>query len=191
MTHTDKNEDRPKKDYGDRKGDWLQTYSGGCFFPIDPRPEDVHIEDIAHSLSHQCRYAGHCRDFYSIAEHCCHIYDAIEDEHKFAALMHDASEAYLVDVPRPVKPYLTNYKEIEARIEEVIFTKYGLPFPFHPRVKEFDNNIIVDEKEALMAPCDQEWYLIGLAKVGAVIECWSPGRAEAEFLDRFRRHWSE
>jgi hypothetical protein len=178
------------KDYSDRIGNWMQVYSGGCFYPLDPRPEDVHIGDIAHSLAHQCRYAGHSMRFYSIAEHCCHIHDAIEDEHKFAALMHDAAEAYLVDVPRPVKPYLTEYRGIEENIERVIFKKFGLPFPFHVRVKQLDNSIIVDEKAALMYECDQDWYLIGFEPLGVEIECWTPERAKAAFLNRFLRHYN-
>ena len=53
----------------ERGGDWMQTYSGFQFWPLDPRPEEIHVIDIAHSLANQCRYAGHCREFYSVAQH--------------------------------------------------------------------------------------------------------------------------
>jgi hypothetical protein len=99
-----------------RTGDFMQTYTGRQYWPMDPRPHEVYIEDIAHSLSLQCRYAGHCIKFYSVAEHSVliarHLAATRAPEVAFAGLLHDAPEAYCVDIPRPLKPYLTNYKAI-------------------------------------------------------------------------------
>lgn len=174
----------------ERKGNWIQTYSGISFYPIDPRQEDIEIVDIAHSLSLQCRYAGHCKEFYSVAEHCCHLHDIIEDKDKFAALMHDASEAYLVDIPRPVKPYLLNYYELEDKIQSVIFEKYQISFPYSKQVKELDYSILLDEKNILMNPSRQPWDMVGIKEIGAVIQCWQPKQAKQEFINRFMLHWN-
>src|SRR5690606_29748913 len=98
-----------------RKGDWMQTFTGRRFWPLDPRPDEICIEDIAHALSMQCRYAGHCLSFYSVAEHSVLLSQHVAEPFRRWALLHDASEAYLVDVPRPIKGDLSNYRAVEAR----------------------------------------------------------------------------
>jgi 5'-deoxynucleotidase YfbR-like HD superfamily hydrolase len=109
-----------------RVGNWSQTFTGLQFWPCDPRREDVRVEDIAHALALQCRFAGHCRVPYSVAEHSVRVAEWVWDETSgdrrasLAALLHDASEAYCVDVPRPLKPYLTGYREIEHGVMHVI-----------------------------------------------------------------------
>jgi 5'-deoxynucleotidase YfbR-like HD superfamily hydrolase len=125
-----------------REGDWMTTFTGRQFWPIDPRPEDICLEDIAHSLARQCRFAGHTRHFYSVAQHSVMVSRLVDrylpesataQSPKFkralelAGLLHDATEAYLVDVPRPVKHMLLGYKEIEQRLHSVIFEWAGLP----------------------------------------------------------------
>jgi hypothetical protein len=114
-----------------RLGDWQETYNGIKFWSLDPRPEEVDIYDIAHALANICRYNGHCHKFYSVAQHS--VFAAMEAndagydiEVVLAALMHDASEAYICDIPRPIKPYLTNYKEIEEHLMACIWEKLGL-----------------------------------------------------------------
>jgi hypothetical protein len=91
---------------GDRKGSWQQTFTGRQFWPCDPRPEDVCLEDIAHHLALMCRFGGACRVFYSVAEHSVRVAELVWDrtngdrEAALAGLLHDASEAYLVDIPK-------------------------------------------------------------------------------------------
>lgn len=174
----------------DRIGNWIQTYSGIPFYPLDPREEEIAIIDIAHSLSMQCRYAGHCLEYYSVAEHCCLIHDAIEPEHKKQALMHDASEAYLVDLPRPVKNDMPQYKGIETKLEAVIFKKFGIPYPFHPRVKDFDTMILVAEKDQNMVQ-GLEWNTNSLPALDVTLKFWSPKEAKFEFLSRFNSLFGE
>ena len=82
-----------------RRGEWIQTFSGGRFWPLDPRPEDVYIGDIAHALSMKCRYAGHTTFFYSVAEHSVHVCRHAPAEHKLWALLHD--EGRQVFLPHP------------------------------------------------------------------------------------------
>ena len=82
-----------------RRGGWIQTYTGRQFWPLDPRIEDIDIHDIAHALSHQCRYSGHCLRFYSVAEHSVLLSHHVAGEHMLWALLHDAWEAYLAAIP--------------------------------------------------------------------------------------------
>jgi 5'-deoxynucleotidase YfbR-like HD superfamily hydrolase len=109
-----------------RLGGWLQTFTGGEIWPIDPRPEEINIVDIAQALSQQCRYAGHTTRFYSVAEHSVYISREVPAELALWGLLHDASEAYLVDIPRPLKPYMPVYKHWERELMQVIAAKFGL-----------------------------------------------------------------
>jgi hypothetical protein len=112
-----------------RKGDWIQTFSGVEFYPFDPLPSEILIEDIAHALSMQCRYAGHVRRFYSVAEHCVRVAELLPIEDRLWGLLHDASEAYLVDLPRPIKRHSEIgrlYREAEAVLMESICDRFNL-----------------------------------------------------------------
>ena len=172
-----------------RKGDWIQAYPARRFWPIDPRVDEIHIDSIAHSLSMQCRYAGHCLRFYSVAEHCVLLARYVSAPNKLWALLHDASEPYLVDVPRPVKPELTNYKLLENHIMSNVALRFNLGSPgarMIPReVHNADMRICVDEKEQNMAPGLVWPGIDGLEPLGVTLQLWSPERAEAEFLDTF------
>lgn len=171
-----------------RIGDWIETWSGISFYPLDPRPEEILIEDIARGLSLQCRYVGQIKFHYSIAQHCVLLHDAIEDQHKKQILLHDGSEAYICDIPSPIKPYLTNYKSIENNLQTMIYVKYGIDPIEHPRVKEFDKRILLDEKQVLKTNSNTNWNFFG-GPLGITIEQWSPEKAYDEFLNRFRMHW--
>lgn len=119
----------------ERKGDWVQTFTGKMFWPLDPRPEEVDVEDIAHALSLMCRFGGHCDEFYSVAQHSVFVSENVPPESKLAALLHDASEAYLADVTRPVKKSLPDYFKIEDNLTRVIYE--------HAGVKNYDAEAIV------------------------------------------------
>ena len=173
-----------------RAGDWMQTYSGRQFWPVDPRAEDVFIEDIAHSLSMACRYAGHCLRFYSVAEHSVHLSRYVPEPFKLWALLHDASEAYLVDVPRPLKPSLTGYAALERRVMDEVALRFGLGVLMPPEVKDADNRILIDESQQNMSPCVQPWNLPG-EPLGVTLEYWSPEVAEAKFLAAFEELYAE
>jgi uncharacterized protein len=174
-----------------RRGDWMQTFTGHQFWPMDPRASEVFIEDIAHALSMQCRYAGHCIDFYSVAEHSWLLASYLRQQGAepwicLWALMHDASEAYLVDVPRPVKPFLEGYQPAEARVMKAVCERFGLPTEMPPYVHELDGRIIADER-ANMAPCVAEWAAGYNNPIGLTIHRWEPKRAEIYFLDLYRK----
>lgn len=101
------------------------TYSGKMLDLSDIRPEAIDIKDIAHALSQLCRFSGQCRSFYSVAEHSIRVCGLVPDEHKLAALLHDASEAYLGDVIAPIKQMLPAYKKLEDELMAVIANKFG------------------------------------------------------------------
>lgn len=171
-----------------RQGDWIQTFSGGRFWPMDPHAEDVEIADIAHSLAMQCRFAGHCIRFYSVAEHCVHLSRAVAQDHALWALLHDASEAYLVDVPRPVKPFLNGYREAETMVMLAVCRRFGLAAEMPDAVKAMDWQILGDER-ANLSRCVVEWDNPP-RPLGVDLQYWPPAQAEREFLARFHELWS-
>lgn len=168
-----------------RVGDWLQCYSGGCFWPLDPRAEEVHIEDIAHALSMQCRYAGHVIKFFSVAEHSILVSHYVKPENALWGLLHDAAEAYSADIPRPLKLHLTEWKHMENRIMQAVCQRFGLFFRQPEDVSRVDARMIADEREALMGLCERDWGKLP-PKLGAKIEGLMPHEAEAAFMARFR-----
>ncbi|PDS97678.1 hypothetical protein CO659_12555 [Rhizobium sp. S9] len=165
----------------------MQTATGRKFWPMDPRADEVFIEDIAHALSMQCRYAGHCLRFYSVAEHCVLMARKLRWEGvdvALWALMHDASESYLVDVPRPVKPYLDGYKAAEAKVMAAICDRYGLAHEMPAVVHDADNRIIADELANLVP---MEWHArYAGQELGVELRYWSPEQAKIEFMATFQ-----
>lgn len=169
-----------------RIGDWIQVFSGRCFYPLDPRPEEIEIEDIAHSLSMRCRYGGHSLFFYTVAEHSVLVSEHVPAEHALWGLLHDAAEAYSADVPRPLKRCLPDWKPMEARIMAAVCERFGLPPREPDEVKRVDLAITSDERALLMRPCEREWGALP-PPVGARIRCLDPAAAKALFLERFHR----
>jgi hypothetical protein len=165
---------------------WMQIYSGEPFWPLESKPEHIDINDIAHALGMVCRYAGHCLRFYSVAEHSWHLSHTVDPEHALWALLHDASEAYIGDVVRPLKHQLPSYMEAEERLTDAIAIKFGLEGPMPDQVKEHDTRIVVDEREQIMAPSRLPWSALeGYTPLGVTIQGWDPYKANRMFLDRF------
>lgn len=166
----------------------MQTSLGKQFWPLDPHPGEVHIEDIAGALSKLCRYGGQCLRFYSVAEHCVHVANAAPHELKLVALLHDASEAYLSDIIRPIKPFLSNYLEIEANLERAIAQRFCLPHPWPAEVKRIDTAILADERDQVMAPPPVPWSQTTEAPLDVRLQFWTPVQAQTEFLAAFYRY---
>lgn len=141
--------------------DCIRTFTGIYVNVFEPTLEMICIEDIAHALSNQCRFGGHLPEFYSVAEHSCYCAQLVKDEHKLAALLHDASEAYLVDIPSPIKARLSNYKEIEEKLMHIISEKFGFGYPLHNDVKIADASALVAEWNCLMLGKETP-FLVGL-----------------------------
>jgi len=167
-----------------RRGDWMQTHSGTAFWPLDPLPEDVSITDIAHALSHLCRYAGHTHNFYSVAQHSVLVSRNLPAEHAMWGLLHDAAEAYVVDIPRPLKRYLKGYAQIEAGVLRAIAQHFELPPEIPAEVKRVDNAILADESVQLMGPAPRPWVLHE-PPLGIKINIWTPRFARSAFIHRY------
>lgn len=169
-----------------RKGDWLQTFSGVQFWPMDARPEEVRIEDIAHALSNLCRFGGHTNTFYSVAQHSCIVAKSCLPENRFAGLMHDATEAYLVDVPSPIKRYLEGYKAIEAALARVIGEAFKVTLdPLPPDVHEQDARALWTEKRDVNGPQPARWNVKEYLPYPERIVPWTPAQSEKAFLRMF------
>ena len=136
----------------------MNTYAGHRFDPMYMTPEDVDIRDIAHALSLMCRGGGHLRYFYSVAQHCINCADEARARGwsrrlQLACLLHDASEAYISDIIRPVKVYLDNYLEIEASIMDGIWRHFGLSDlseSEHAAWKQIDDEMLLYEQHFLI-----------------------------------------
>lgn len=167
-----------------RIGDWMQTASGRAYWPLDPRASEVCIEDIAHSLSMQCRYAGHCQRFYSVAEHSILVSQLVPPEHALHGLLHDAAEAYLVDLPRPVKRHMPEYAEVEESNWLIIAKHFGIEPEMPATIKDADNAVLLAEQKVLMLPPPMPWSVPG-EPADVVIHCLSPEQAGIAFMIRF------
>ena len=173
-------------------GNWIQTFTGGKFCPTDPQVADVNIRDIAHALSNQCRFAGHTRKFYSIAQHCYLVSQVCDPDYALDGLMHDAAEAYMCDMPRPIKysPGLEGFKELEKKIEAVIQKRFDLG-PEPQSVKDADKRLLYTERRDLLPHLswegDKSTWGMGLRAEPLVdkIDPWPPNKAETMFLMRF------
>lgn len=179
-----------------RRGDWIQTWTLRQFWPLDPRPEDVDLRDVAHALSLVCRFTGHVNEFYSVAQHSVLVSQRAmelarlcgEDMllHGRWGLLHDASEAYLVDVARPVKrlPEMAAYRRAESDLQRVICARFGLP-PAEPElVKRADVEILYTEARDLFSGVHPAWQW-GADPLPQTIRPMSPEMAELAFLAKF------
>lgn len=168
------------------KGPTIMLASGSYFDLEDPAASAFTIEDIAHALSHICRYTGHCREFYSVAQHSVLASYIVPTEHALAALMHDASEAFIGDVSKPLKVLLPDYQVIEERIEAAVFSRFGLPIKLPECVKHADRVLLRTEQRDLMGADGHHWsYTQGAAPLPRRIEALPPGLAKQLFLTRF------
>lgn len=169
-----------------RYGDWIITFTGRAFWPLDPRREDIDPRDIAHALSLLCRYGGHTSVFYSVAEHCVHMSYAVAPSNALWALLHDAAEGLgMVDLPRPVKRHMSAYAAAEDRVMGVVCDRFGLPRECPAEVKEADTRILVDERAALLPTFPRPWKSTeNVPALGVPIAGWAPEHAEREYLNR-------
>lgn len=165
---------------------FIQTYTGRAFWPLKPTTEALSVIDIAHALSNQCRYSGHVAHFYSVAQHCCLLAAHVAKNHGtpeqcLQILMHDAAEAYLVDIPRPVKQFMPQYRVWDKAINDTIRQWMGWgDLPLLDFQDDLDSRVIVDERAALLGG-SLDWGH-RMKPVGVVIEPWTPEMAEKQFL---------
>jgi hypothetical protein len=190
-------------------GDWCQTWSGGQAHPLALLPREVRLEDIANALANQCRFAGHCRRPYSVAQHSLWVaarVAALTDDVDTIlwGLMHDAGEAYLPDLPRPIKhavrihtPYggKLTWSEAEDLVLAAVAEALGLVWPRPASmcaiVKQADNEALVYEARDVMAPPEVAWVSGEVSATGP--ELREMGREEVvrAFLREYGRLWSQ
>ena len=147
---------------------WILTYSGQTMDLLNPSVMSVNAMDIAHALANQCRFTGHTKHFYSVAQHSvlvCRVVKTMTDDPAvhLAAILHDATEAYLADIASPVKPLLTNYAELEQGVWRVICRRYGIPQfadQVPPEVKHADLILLATEKRDLMPSHPVPWPIL-------------------------------
>lgn len=189
-----------------RIGDWMLTYTGKHFWPLDPRPEDIDIRDIIHHLAMTCRWGGATKFHYSVAQHCVLVCDAVFwrsknllappdicKEWALWGLLHDASEAYLGDMVRPLKrqPGMGYYRLAEEAVMKCVCSHFGMSYHHMPEVvKKIDNALIYTEARDLIAFGNREvrhWDSYE-EPLPAEIRPWSIEKAKYEFSLRFQMY---
>lgn len=167
---------------------FMETYSGRKFHVLSPSPSDIDIHDIARGLAMQCRFGGHVHQFYSVAEHSVRVSQILPKSMALAGLLHDASEAYIGDMIRPLKQTAelgNQYHLIEDRLMACIAAKFKFEWPLPQAVKEADNILLFTEKRDI-----KKSKLIWMAEerfqpLAEPIVPWSPEFAEEQFLFEF------
>lgn len=169
-----------------KKQNWYQTFTGRQFRPLAPRAEDICVEDIAHALANTCRFGGHVRFFYSVAQHCVLCSQNVAKD-RFQALLHDATEGYLGDVVKPLKNLLPDYVKIEDRLWAVIAKRYRIPVELSPDVLLADVRALATERRDLLNNrMRYHWaHTEGVEPWKERIIPVSPSVAEHLFLERF------
>jgi 5'-deoxynucleotidase YfbR-like HD superfamily hydrolase len=154
----------------------IRTNTGSFINVFETSPDMIHIEDIAHALSRLPRFGGHLNRHYSVAQHCVMAVKRVKGlENKKAVLLHDASEAYLLDMPSPIKAKMKEYKRHEDKLMAAIFKKFNLEFPLNPVVKKVDREML-----------DLEWENLVLDD-NPKFKCWSANKAKREFLKMYNK----
>ena len=169
------------------RGFGMTTHSGQPFFPLDPHPEEIRIEDIAHALSHQCRFNGHTNKFYSVAQHSCLVAVGLQANRElaFEGLLHDAAEAYIGDMISPMKALCPDFRDIDQKVDSAVRLRFGLPLMMSPEVRHQDLRALATEKRDLLnCGPDVDW--------GPLPDPWEktiftmpPTDAKAMFLEMF------
>lgn len=176
-----------------RVGRYMHTSNGKKFWPFDPRPEEVHIEVIAHHLSMTARWQGATRDFLSVAEHSYWCSVCVEPGYELEALLHDGSEGYIGDLIRPLKydeRFREPFKHVEELVERAIAERFGLRYPYPAAIKAVDEAVCAAEEiQAIVKDPSDEWRSGILHDDSVVapikIQFWEPAVARRAFLGRF------
>jgi len=170
-----------------KKPAWIQTFTLKKFYPLDPHIDDICIEDIAHALSNQCRFSGHINRFYSVSNHSLLVSYICDFKDALHGLLHDASEAYLVDIPKPLKESgeFEAYKKFEKKLQDLIYLKFGLSQEEPESVKQADKILLATESRDLFNGFHKDWRH-QVNPLPFRINPLSPEASKTAFLDRFK-----
>lgn len=163
---------------------YIETFTGKRFWPLNPIAEDVDIIDVAHALSNKCRYTGHTSHFYSVAQHSCLVSYNVPEHYQLEALLHDGCEAYLPDLAYPLRGAFAGFADAEELVHRAIADRFNLIFPWPAQIKNVDRLITRDEARALMRTQGRDWPG-STASLGVAINYWEPKKAERMFLMRY------
>ncbi len=170
-------------------GSTIKTSSGSYFDLESPTPEQIDLKSIASALSKICRFGGHCPNFYSVAEHCIHCViqaakRGVDRDGLIAILLHDATEAYVGDMVRPLKAMLPGYSEVESRIEAAIGKRFGVDFGMHhDLIKQYDNLLLKAEKTTFWPEDSEKWKdFETIADIEVEFFMLEPYAAQSQFL---------
>lgn len=164
---------------------WILTATGKHFDLFEPDADLIDPRDIAHALAHLCRFNGHTCEFYSVAQHSCIVAELVSEEHKLAALLHDAPEAYLGDMTRPLKQWISAYRHFEDHIWERVCERFDLAIELPICVHQADLIALATERRDLMPPDPAIWdCLIGIEPMAETIRPWSPTEARLTYYQR-------
>lgn len=169
---------------GRRTDGYIRTFTGRKVFIANPSPDSIIIEDMAHSLSQMCRFTGHCKVFYSVAQHSVYVSWICAPEHALWGLLHEGGEQHFSDVSTIGKrlPGMEAYRAYEANSRTITAVKFGLQANEPPEVKTADNLLLVTEQRDLMWGGERSSQLQPL---NHRIKPWSCRKAERVFLLRF------
>ncbi len=172
--------------------DFIETHSGRRFRPLEPDAGSIVIEDIAHALSQQCRFSGHTVVPYSVAEHSVRVAELLETwaapkQVQLWGLLHDASEAYLVDIPMPLKhtDAFAAYRVAERALMLAVCERFGLPADEPGRVRRADAILLATEARDLMPFRPEHWSGLVEQPLNETIKPWHPLTAKRAFLSAF------
>ena len=167
---------------------YISTFLGNRFYPTEGRIENIDIEDIAHGLAYQCRFNGQTNQFYSIAQHSLMVAELVPPAYRRAALLHDAAEAYLGDMVKPLKVLLPAFADIEDKVTHLIAQHFKLDFSDYAPIKTADLQALATEKRDLMPHSVEPWsYLKGFDPLPEVIRPLNPNNAKQLFLECWQR----
>jgi len=164
----------------------ISTYDGDFFDFENPEGYTYSIYCIAHALSNICRYGGHSDKFYSVAEHSVLVSRLVPSHLALTALLHDASEAFVGDMPSPLKALFPDYKALEERIQASISKQFGMVFPFPAEVKLADKQAYKAEREQITCVADHVWHT-EIEPADIDVQCLSPELAHWAFLQRYNQ----
>lgn len=165
---------------------FIETYTGRHFHFMEPDASEVDIADIAYALAHTTRWGGHCSPAITVAQHCVFVARMLRNKAcspmvQLQGLLHDAPEAYIPDIPSPLKPFLNNFSEIDHWIERAIFEAFGVEYPLDPLVKLMDEECLRWEYRDLM----RGKSLPAPHGYRSTLRVWNAQESEKEFLGTF------
>ena len=168
---------------------YVSTFLGNRFYLTRPHIDDVALEDIAHGLAYQCRFNGQTKSFYSVAQHSLMVMALVPPPLHCQALLHDAAEAYLGDMVKPLKQLFPEFSVIEARVMEIIGQRFAVDLrKLDPAIKRADLIALATEKRDLMPYSTEAWsYLEDIAPLPDIIQPLNPQAAKEAFLAAFAR----